>query len=453
MPIFGRRQLQRMLNELGPWLTRDKTKDLLKRLENVAPDQALPAEYELGLTWGVSKIATLQIDRLMGTRTPDIYSPDLLTSGPLVADVAALNDVSLSGAGVMRRARNIINLTCDEICRRSSEHLQYTFREKSGYSRTSGGTSKLYRHRLVTRDFQMDQTLRDALKLWLANGPPSQSLTWNSRQIGVVIEWRGSVHPMTNVFCTMPSLAYDLRDNPLYRVLKMKSRQLRNAPEGIRRAIFLGDAGCSLLRDLRPVGSWYDTFSGQQIIQAFLGEDRSIDLVVVFSVKREWSNSTNSSGDRRVLRPDAFGQHETVPEEDFRRLELLTSILPKPYLGGYQAYSWHEQGMCSPDARGKYLPVHMSIGRERMTFRISARAVQELMAGKLSPETFRDWSFGKDNPVSLQLAAGRTISAVRFEPKGDDEDDDYLVFEFREDPAATELGLPIQLRNEDMNKA
>jgi hypothetical protein len=97
MPIFGRRQLQRMLDELGPWLDCGKAKDLLNRLENEKPNQALPAEYELSISWAVSKIATLEIDRPSGTRTPDIYSPDLLPSGPIIADVAALDDFSLSG--------------------------------------------------------------------------------------------------------------------------------------------------------------------------------------------------------------------------------------------------------------------------------------------------------------------------------------------------------------------
>jgi len=63
-----------MLNEIGPWLDRGKAKDLLNRLENEKPNQALPAEYELSISWAVSKIATLEIDRPAGSRTPDIYS-------------------------------------------------------------------------------------------------------------------------------------------------------------------------------------------------------------------------------------------------------------------------------------------------------------------------------------------------------------------------------------------
>ena len=95
-----------MLNEIGPWLDRGKAKDLLNRLENEKPNQALPAEYELSISWAVSKIATLEIDRPAGSRTPDIYSPDLLTGGPVIADVAAVDDLTLSGADTMRRACN-----------------------------------------------------------------------------------------------------------------------------------------------------------------------------------------------------------------------------------------------------------------------------------------------------------------------------------------------------------
>lgn len=133
MPIFGRRHLQQMLNELGPWLVPGKAADLLNRLENVDPDQALPAEFELALSWAVTKTAELEIDRPMGTRTPDIYSPDLLPGGPFAIDIAAISDVSLSGQALMRRAANIINLTCDQIVKDASAHLHYTFQERSGY--------------------------------------------------------------------------------------------------------------------------------------------------------------------------------------------------------------------------------------------------------------------------------------------------------------------------------
>jgi hypothetical protein len=183
MPIFGRRQLQRMLDELGPWLGRSKATDLLKRLENISPDQAIPAEFELALNWAVTKTAGLEIDRPMGNRTPDIDSPDLLPYAPVSVDVAAISDVFLSGQALMRRAAKIINRTCEQILTGASAHLHYTFRERSAYIRDESGRTRFDRRRLITRSFQMDPPLRAALAKWLENGTADPPLNWNGRDI------------------------------------------------------------------------------------------------------------------------------------------------------------------------------------------------------------------------------------------------------------------------------
>jgi hypothetical protein len=446
MPIFGRRQLQQMLEELGPWLDRGKAKDLLNRLENVRPNQSLPAEYELSISWAVSKIATLEIDRPAGSRTPDIYSPDLLMSGPMVADVAAIDDFTLSGSDKMRRACNIINAEADRLLSESSKHLHFTFREESGYERSNRVCSSFFRRRLIRRDFQLDSGLKCALKNWLANGKPSQPLSWNSPAISVLIEWREFVHPLSNYFCTMPSLAYHVSKNPLYTALRLKSKQLLGAPDGARRLIFLGDAGCGLLRDLGLSlrGPSPEAFSGGQIILRFLKDYPEIDFVLVVSAKPEWGQSASQA--TQTWSSQLFTQTRDIADGDLERLNLLMSAMLPPNLSGYQAYSWHEQGMCEANAIGKYVPTKMCIRRERMTVRISARAMQELIAGRLSPETFRTRIFGGDNPVCWQLDAGRTISSARFEPQGNGEDDDYLVLEFSDDPAARGLQMPSQLK-------
>lgn len=434
-----------MLDELGPWLDQGKAKDILNRLENVRPNQALPAEYELSISWAVSKIARLEIDKPAGTRTPDIYSPDLLTTGPIIADVAALDDLSLSGADTMGRACNIINAQADRFLVGSSGHLHFTFREKSGYERSNDGKSAFFRRRLVRRDFKLDDSLTNALKNWLVRGPPSQPLSLSSPTIRVSIEWRASVHPLANYFCTMPSLAYDVKDNPLYAALRLKSKQMRSAQEGARRIVFLGDAGCGLLRDLNVHRTAGDHFTGGQVILKFLDDYPEIDFVIVISAARERSSSNWKSN--RSWKGHVFTQPGRIADTDVERVNLLTETMLPPQLSGYSAHSWHEQGMCAPNAIGKYAPTEMAIGDERMTLRISARAVQELMAGRLSPENFQRWAMGNENPVRQQLEVGRTISSARFEPQGNDEDDDYLVLEFRDDPAARKLQLPGRLKN------
>jgi hypothetical protein len=454
MPIFGRRQLQQMLNELGPWLVRSKAIDMLKRLENLSPDQAVPAEFELALDWAVTKMARLEIDRPAGNRTPDIYSPDLLPSGPVSIDVAAISDALLSGEAFMRRAARIINQACDSIQKGSSDHLHYTFGERSQYLRDESCRSRFDRRRLITRSFQMDSQLRNALAGWLRNKGSQKPLYWNGKDINVTITWReNSVPPQLNTFCTMPSLAYDLRENPVYQVLKSKADQLRNVPNGTHRGVFLGDAGCQLFNDIYRVDRVNHTFSGQQVIEAFLSDESSIYFVAVFSVKRakdggSWGSSKNS----RIWYLYVFKQNRFPQKIDLSPLERLREVLLPPYLSGYEARSWHEQGLFSPQGRGQYLSTTISVGKESMTVRISARAVQELLAGRLTTEEFENWTLRRPNPFEQLLAHGQTISSVNFVPKDINADDDYLVFTFKNDPAASALRMPNALRKKPIDQ-
>ena len=237
-------------------------------------------------------------------------------------------------------------------------------------------------------------------------------------------------------------MTYSLTENRLHSVLEKKAKQLRNAPLGSRRAILLGDAGCSLLRDIR----WADhsglTVSGKQIIFNFLKATDFVDFVMVFSPKRRNEYSTNAHANPRIWYVDVFDRRGETPDADRDRLFSLGDFLPRPHLDGYQARSWHQQGLCGPQARGHYLGTKLSIGQNSMSARISARALQELLAGRISTEQFREWTTGKENPFEFQLAQGRTISSLRFEGQGNEEDDDYVVFEFKEDPAATRFRAP-----------
>src|SRR4051812_7474224 len=141
-----------------------------------------------------------------------------------------------------------------------------------------------FRRRKTSRDFRMNTELENTLRSWLGTSPPVQPLRLQTEHIDVVVSWRDYVHPHGNTFSSMPSEAHDVRDNPLYTVLKSKQDQLRSAPSGTRRAIFLGDAGCHLLRDIRPMTQGLRTVSGYDIIQTFLS-DTDIDFVAVFVPK------------------------------------------------------------------------------------------------------------------------------------------------------------------------
>ncbi len=70
--------------------------------------------------------------------------------------------------------------------------------------------------------------------------------------------------------------------------------------------------------------------------------------------------------------------------------------------------------------------------------KVSARLLQEYLAGRITIEQFHDNSTGK-NLFEHWLKMGHVIGDARFESAGVDEDDDYVILEFRRDPAAAEF--------------
>lgn len=133
MPILPRRRLQTMLDELAPWLTKPQAAHLLSRLDHRDPDSSIPAEYELAVGWALSKAAHLKVEPKYGGRVPDFESADLFSDRPAVIEVVTLSDEGLSDESLMERTANIINQFADQVRRKASKNLHYTFHETSGY--------------------------------------------------------------------------------------------------------------------------------------------------------------------------------------------------------------------------------------------------------------------------------------------------------------------------------
>ena len=119
--------------------------------------------------------------------------------------------------------------------------------------------------------------------------------------------------------------------------------------------------------------------------------------------------------------------------------------MPEPQLEGYQARSWHQQGMFDPQGRGIYLGCKMtSKNGSKISISISARMVLEFLAGRITPEQFQYFAFGKDkNLFDNWFKMGMTIQSAKLEKGGLDEDDDHLVFEMEPDFGAMALRNPV----------
>jgi hypothetical protein len=351
----------------------------------------------------------------------------------------------------MRRAANIITSFANTLAKRAGRHLHFEFQEESGYippppsqhglfSLTA--RSRYFRRRKITNKFVLTDAMKNGIAAWIKGPMPRMPMRLTDPEIDVFIEWRErEVHPHGNVFSRMPSEAHDLRDNPVWRVLKDKEReQLSGVPEGTRRMIFLCDAGCSLLRHVKPITRHHTTVSGEQVIHAFLAES-SIDGVCVFTPRRRSSNPFERFNNPIIWWVYAFDHRDGITEAEYAKILAVKDLLPVAHLESYQARSLHQQSMFDPQGRGHYVPPQWrrsGSGVERV--RVSARAVLEFLAGRLTREQFQN--FGEAGLFEKTLRQGLTISGVTLEATGIENDDDYLVFEFAPDPSAMPFREP-----------
>jgi hypothetical protein len=246
------------------------------------------------------------------------------------------------------------------------------------------------------------------------------------------------VLPLFRTFTTMPPVATHPEDNPIYKALRKKERQLSGVTSGTLKCIFLGDAGCRMLRELRPLGPI--DVSGDQVIRHFMNKS-SIDVVCVFSAYREFPSFDGFKSPRWKV--SLYDRHTPQPEDDHERLDRLAACLPAPRLEGYQARSWHRQGAFDPQGRGVYLGCNMTSKNTSVTIRISARLALEFMAGRITPEQFHHFSFGEHrNLFDQEFSRGMTIKSARIEHTGLDKDDDYFIFELEPDVSAHPLKRP-----------
>lgn len=271
-----------MLSELSAELGLEKFRDLQKRLDHTNTKTALAAEAELAVLWAVSQVAQLTPEPVLpsSSHKPDAESRDLFSSGPAVIEVRALSDDSFSGKEAMDRTANIISGYADQIRKGAGKYLYFQFGERSYWA------SGFHRERSVDPSFQLDPEIKTILRHWIAapDWPNPSAIRLTHGKTDVVISPNESPLRLYRTFCTMPAVAYDLEDNPIYKALKKKASQIKGAEAGTLRCAVLVDVGCSLLRRLQPIGA--QEIGGETIIRYSLRK-LSIDLVIVLSPYRQ----------------------------------------------------------------------------------------------------------------------------------------------------------------------
>jgi hypothetical protein len=433
MPFFSRRRLQAMLEETRPLLKDTKASDLIRRLsDRKRPEQLIAVEMELGLLWGIKQFARLEVEPTIpnSARVPEAYSDDFFGT-PSYIEVTTISDGKLSGEADMQRAAQKIVEFANSCRKRSGNRLYFTFGERSYWD-----GNQYFREHHVAPDLELTETMKTIIRDWV-NDPEFERTSIRLQGDGTDVTITCREYPQRpgfNFFSSLPPLSYDIEDNPLFKALEDKRSQLSGVPPHALKVIFVADGGSRLLRRLNERDPLRQHKCGAEIVRHFLAK-RSIDLVCVFSPLRK---HPFSRGQRPLQwQVSCFeGGAKRIPSTE--NLTKLAGALPLPRFEGYQARSIQKQQGFTPTARGWYLGSQVGSGKGKITMKMSARLLQEYLAGRITIEQFHDYSTGK-NLFEHWLKLGYAISDTSFESGGVDADDDYVILEFRRDPAAAEF--------------
>ena len=237
-----------------------------------------------------------------------------------------------------------------------------------------------------------------------------------------------------------------LTKNHVYEALRKKSDQLRGAQEDAVRLIALCDNDCSAMHtDMVGAG-----FRAAEIAQEFLRKNDSVDCVLLIAVRKKSSSSLSYRDvelNFQFVRSARSNRLTDVNKTAlFEFLERVVAHFPKPI-----------QDPCNARIRavlGQFDSFDGTYRTSRSMVTLSARAIQELLAGKHTHEEFTKlfrWHDGDKaidgpddmtlypNPFSHHLKEGRLITSVKV-IDGGDSDDHLLEFTFGpRDPAASEF--------------
>jgi len=448
MPVFSRRRLQKMLDDLSAYLDQEKARDLVQRLESKKVDQALPGEMELAILWAISNTGDIVIEPEWwgDNRRPDAVSETIVMGTQVAVEIAAATDNSISPEEAMDRVALSIIEFCNRLSKGTGDHFYFRFGETT--KRIEG---RSFRQVLAPSDFQLSEELGKRLREWVREDRfKSEKITLSEPGLLVEVEWKSYRQiRYHNIWTSLPPQAYSLEENPLFALLRRKADQLRAATTGTVRVIVVADVGSTLLNRMGKIGEndpGGRNFSARQIIHRFVQlHSRKIDGVVALSPRKELRMG---SSERKWV---ARGFYTEAGENACVALAKILEALPLPRFAGYQARSLFRQGCFSPKAMGWYLGISMesklrdrndpNSGRQE-SVRIPARMFLDLMAGRITEAQFRYFlgeRNGEKNFLANWLNKGLTISGAELAPRNLDEEDDHIILHFSDDPIARPL--------------
>jgi len=434
--IFARRALQRRLSELRSTIDGDAVDKLAARLNQPGRDR-LATMWEVVVLHGLAKYGQLRNEvPLSSGRCPDV----LFDNGALrlTADITTVSDESLDQdnpyfelSQLIEKAKTKLGLPIGGL----------DLRVKSKVHRSARGTRTVLRlpSRTQLNVFVRDQVVPQ-LRAQMTAGEKLLSVAIDDDEVGLDI----TIDPLKSPYSTGNFTVYDvpkMRDrNPLYSALRSKAAQLRGA-EGVT-GVFVGDGDCAALAYRHA--NW-DGISAAAIVEEFLRQYSSIDVVLLLTVREEPPLSTHGGPTRRWVHPMLLTRAGSVAMPELNTLIAnMVAELPKPV-------AMPVNGALRARESGYDLGHHGGYTMGGRKIRIGSREVIEILAGlrTLADNGARNVEASRSrphqpNPVQIaflrNLQQGRLPSAVTVIKTDESDNDDWLEFEFGDpDPAISPL--------------
>ena len=431
--VWSRRVVQGMIDEVAAIMRPTQLRHLVRRL-NTAGSEAVEAEYELALLVGLARTGNVTYEQKQPGRT----RPDIIFStaeGEFLCDITCVSQKSLASREPMRiLSDTFIRLVEAGALSHEKFHLQV------GHTETGE-----YPNRRVRLSLSSNDRIREVLNRRVPEiarqikARPHHRSQWRLDESGIDVTV--TYDPKGRGFGgghRVDDLLSSLDQNPVRDALDRKAIQLARSGSTLLKGIFVCDSGAVVLRDTYMAAP----FTLRQVIHSFFEYRPEISFVVVLYVP-----------------PHGGGLRGGVYSSECSKLKLadvmreillsLPSRIPKAERDGRNAQTWAEK---YPSEGASFFGAYKTMRSGGV--KISARALQELLAGK---HEIGEWlvrhgfvaeepNSAERNPFAAALRAGRLIEHVTVERVAD-EDDDYLTFDFgKVDPAISPFRTPPSIR-------
>jgi len=430
--IFARRALQRRLRELRATIGDSAVDGIVDRL-NLPGRDRVAAMWEVVVLHGLAVCGNLVSEQpLPSGRRPDAW----FDNGRLrfTADVTTASDEGLDKqnpysrlSDIIERAKWKLGLPIGGVDVQIHSRTHESSRGKRTFLKLPpvGKLEAFVKDDLMPRFREQLDAGERVLRVFI-----------NDDQLGLDIVIDPSKSPYSSVGFT----AYDIptiKDrNPLYSALKEKAEQLQGA-DGIT-GVILGDGDCAALAE-REASSRY--VSADAIAREMLRQYSSVNFVLLLTIREERRHYFPPNNPTRRVHPILVCR-----EGDSRRSELeaifgaMLEQFPRPVMmaknGTLRA---REEGYDSGH-HGAY----QLVGRK---IRMSSRELIEVLAGlrTLDDNGARNVKASRSlpsrpNPTKQaflrKLLDGRLPVRINVDETGENDNDDWIEFEFGEADAA-----------------